>query len=363
MTSVAIVDSDGHVWEDPVGLSRHMPAAYTQGGVLPLDRLFPPIDHFHFHPGKAPEGAFAQVGLEGWQAFMQDTGIEAAVLYPSLGLAYGRIPYGDWAVAVTRAYNNWLHETYLTRSPRFQGMGMVPLQEPSAAADELAYVVEELGMPGAVLPSVGLKDHLGSPDYWPFFETADRLGCCLAIHGGNHSGLGFDSMNVFAAAHSLGHPLGLMINFAGIIFNGVFDRFPNIRLAFLEGGVAWLLTALERFDRSYATQTPYNLRGDLLKLGENDTIAAYIRRLIKSGRLFLGCEGGEPDLAYLCQSVGSEAFLYSSDFPHEVNSQICREELGEILESPELSDEQKAAILHGNAQRFYGRAPVVSASA
>jgi hypothetical protein len=88
------------------------------------------------------------------------------------------------------------------------------------------------------------------------YAEADRLGCALGVHGGAHSGLGFDQMNVYTPVGAMGHPLGLLINFAGILFNGVLDRFPNAKFGFMEGGVAWLLVALERFDRggSYLRQ-------------------------------------------------------------------------------------------------------------
>ena len=52
--------------------------------------------------------------------------------------------------------------------------------------------------------------------------------------------------------------------------------------------------------------------------------------------------------------AGSEAVLYSSDFPHEVNNEYCKEEIGEIREHAELTQADKDAILFGNAQRFYG---------
>jgi predicted TIM-barrel fold metal-dependent hydrolase len=52
--------------------------------------------------------------------------------------------------------------------------------------------------------------------------------------------------------------------------------------------------------------------------------------------------------------VGPEPFMYSSDFPHEVNSETCKKELGELLKNDELSEKDKESILHGNAVEFYG---------
>ena len=88
-------------------------------------------------------------------------------------------------------------------------------------------------MVGAMLPSTGLPNHLGAIEYWPVYEEAERLGCCLAVHGGAHSGIGLDYMNVYTPVHALGHPFGITISFAGILFNGIFDRYPGLRMAFL----------------------------------------------------------------------------------------------------------------------------------
>ena len=68
----------------------------------------------------------------------------------------------------------------------------------------------------------------------------------------------------------------------------------------------------------------------------------------------MGCEGDEPALPFACSQVGSEMFVYSSDFPHEVNNAMCREEIDELIESPELGEADKANVLHANAERFYG---------
>jgi predicted TIM-barrel fold metal-dependent hydrolase len=232
-------------------------------------------------------------------------------------------------------------------------MALIPLQEPEAAAQELRRAVEKLGFCGAMLPSTGLKDHLGAKDYWPVYQEADRLRCALAIHGGAHAGMGFDHLNVYTPVGAIGHPLGLLINFSGIIFNGVLDRHPGAKFGFMEGGVAWLLMALERFDRSHETHIQYNPRGELSP-GPDEKVSDYIRRHMDEGRLFIGCEGDEPGLSYAVGLIGSRTFVYSSDFPHEVNSQMCKRQIQELLQTQELPESDKENILSRNAERFYG---------
>ena len=349
-----IVDGDGHIFEDVEAIARLLPPIYDDLPNIRRRGVFPPLDHMHSQPSVTPPGSFIDPGPEGWMDFMGDVGIDSTVLYPTAGLACGRMIDLDWAVAVTRAYNDWLHQTYLARSPRLQGVALIPMQEPEMAVLELRRAVEELGMRGAMLPATGLKAHLGSREYWPVYAEADRLGCALAVHGGCHGGLGFDDLNNFAAIHAMGHPFGITIAFGSMLINGIFDRFPNVRFGFLEGGVGWFLMALERFDGSYKGFNPYDPGKRLLNLENGETVAEYILRQVRQGRIFVGVEGDEPSLPHAVKLFGNQPFVYSSDFPHEVNKATCKAEIQELLESDELTAQDKAAILHGNAERLYG---------
>jgi uncharacterized protein len=363
--TMRVIDGDGHIFEDADAISGYLPSPYREAGPYPMAKLIPAVDHLHTQIGKLLPGAFAggkHVGPEEWMAFMAEVGIESTVLYPTSALGYGRMVDLDWSIAVCRAYNDWLSETYVRRDPRFHGMALVPLQEPDEAIKELRRAVRELGLSGAFLPSNGLPLALGSKPYWPFYAEAEKLGCSLAVHGGNHSGYGMDHFNVYAPVHSLGHPFGQLVSFASIVFNGIFDKYPGVRIAFLEGGIAWLLLALERFDRSYETHIHYDPRGEFIQLKRGQTVEEYIKEHIQAGRIFVGCEGEEPDMPYLVQRVGVEPFFFSSDYPHEVDVPMCQHEIEEVLETAELTQDQKAAILHRNSERFYRFQPAEAPS-
>ncbi len=354
MAAKRVIDGDGHVMENAEGLATFLPSPYREAGPFTWFDLIAPIDHLHVMRGQMLPGAFRQdVGPADWRAFLDDVGIERTVLYPSKFLAYGKIVDLDAAIAVTRAYNDWLYHTYLQADGRFHGMALIPLQDPPAAVAELRRAVSELGMCGAMLPATGLSENLGAKAYWPIYQEADRLRCCLAVHGGCHDGLGMDNLNVFPAVHALGHAFAVTIGFSAVIANGVLDRFPNTRFAFLEGGVAWLLLAIERLSGSWRAFHPYNPRGELLTLPADRTVGDYVLGLIGAGRLFIGCEGNEPALPYVVKIAGSAGLLYSSDFPHEVNNESCKEELDKLRETSDLTPTDVEAILCRNAERFY----------
>ncbi len=346
-----VIDGDGHVMEDD-SVEEFIEAPF-RGNRRLLGGVFPPGDTLHNEPVQMLPGARQHAGPKEWSAFLDRVGISTTVMYPSHALASNNATSRDWSIALSRAYNDWLHATYLQFDPRFTGMAVLPLLDVDAAVDELRRAVEVLGMKGAVLPSSGIRGTLGSKEYWPVYAEASRLGCALAVHGALHLGMGLEHMDSYPGIHAVAHPFGLMRAFASIVFNGVFDRCPGLRLGFLEGGVSWLSVCLERFDRSYETHVPFNPRGDVLTLASGQRVSDYIRALIDDHRLFVGCEGEEPAIAFAITQVGNRAFMYSSDFPHEVSVEMCERELDEIREHDGLSDDDRAAVLAGNARAFY----------
>jgi predicted TIM-barrel fold metal-dependent hydrolase len=92
----------------------------------------------------------------------------------------------------------------------------------------------------------------------------------------------------------------------------------------------------------------------LFDLKNGEQVADYIQRQIDEGRIYVGVEGDEPDLPYAVKVFGNKPFMFSTDFPHEVNAELCQHEIEEICENSELSDEDKEAIMYSNANRFYG---------
>jgi predicted TIM-barrel fold metal-dependent hydrolase len=366
MTRLQIIDGDGHVFEDGDGMARHFP--YGRLGARLRSGVFPLNSHIQYSLTRTPPGAFATTpdgrfenpGPEGWLKFMDEVGIDCAVLFPTAGQRIGRIVDRDYAFGAARAYNDWLAETYLQRDSRFKGVAIVPMHDAEAALEELGRAYSTLGMCAVLFPATGVHLNLGAKPYWPVYAEAARLGCPVVVHGGGHWDLGMDTMNVSTGANAIGHPMSLAIALAEMVLNNLFDRFAGLRVAYLEGGPLWFLMALERLSRSYEAGTPINPRGELLRLPEGTTVADYLRDLVQQGRLVVGIEGGESDLPYAIRVAGPQAFMFSSDFPHEVNTQTVKKEIRELCEREEIGAAAKRAILHDNAARFYGFAPATN---
>jgi hypothetical protein len=355
-SSRTIIDGDGHVFEDLNAIKKHIPGKFGEAfasGALTDRHLMPPHGGFHAMPARSYglEGR-QPPGVEGWLEFLEGVPIEHSVLYPTWGLHIGLERDEAFAPVLCRAYNDWVTETYTSHpSGKFSAVALIPMQTPAEAAKEIRRAKTDLGLVAGLVPSHGLSNHLGSSLYWPAYEAAEEVGLPLSFHGAWHQGYGFDDLNSFAAAHALGHPFGLLITLAGLTFNGVYDRFPGLRTAYLEGGSAWMLLALERFAESFGAFQPVEY-GTMLQLADGQKVDDYLVSLMQAERLMIGVEGGESQLANVGDTVGCFPFLYASDFPHEVDIESCRHEIEEFSELG-LSAEQQALVLGDNARKFY----------
>ncbi len=341
-----IVDADGHVYERDEELFEHLEGHYAAKRTVLGFPFWPSIDGFQrgaIYARLDVHEAF-ETNARIWLDFLDGAGIALAVLYPTAGLTCGLIRDPDWAVALARAYNTWLFERYLTVSPRLHGMALLPLQEPAEAARELRRAVTELHMLGAVLTPIGLRKPLGHPDFDPVYREAARLGCALAVHAGPSQGLGLDLLDRFAQVHALSHPYAQMIQVTSIIMSGVLDRFPSLRLGFLEAGASWVPFLMHRMDRSYEGRKHPEYVGGVTRLPTT---------YITGGNVYFSADPAEDSLPYVADVIGADALLFASDFPHEANLARCRAEIDAVVRRTDLSLEAKAALLGGNARRFY----------
>ena len=341
MANNGYFDADGHVLEPEVEIAEFLEEPYLSNWARGRSFL-PPFEQFHgpqaaIYPRKP--GTFLPAPAERWLEFLDMTGTDGTVLYPTAGLFFARITFPDWAAAYARAYNNWLHDRFIKVSPRLQGVALLPMQDVSAAVEELRRSVRELGMVGGMIPSNGLPRHVGARDYWPVYQAAQELDCVLAVHGGNYEHLGFDTLANFPVSRALGMPAPLLNGLAGMIAEGTLDEFPSVRIGFLEGGTAWVPLLLDRLERE-------------LEYGGLD-LKRSPEEYLRDGRLFIGCEGNERALSYAIERVGPEPFMFASDFPHEISGDNAMGEIDEIRERSDIREEDKQMLLGENARRFY----------
>jgi hypothetical protein len=343
-----IIDADGHVFEKDEELFEHLDVpGYAGKRTVRAFPFWPMVDGFQRGAIHARLGVHESFETDAgrWLRFLDHAEISSTVLYPTAALGAGLLRDKEWAVVAARAYNNWLSERYLKVSPRLRGVALLPLQDPREAAAELRRAVSQLRMVGALLPVGGLGKSLGHADFDPVYAEAERLDCALAVHGGSALGLGLDVLEHFAQVHTLSHPAAQMIQVTSIVMSGVLDRFPRLRIAFLEAGASWVPFLMDRMDRSYRARRFEQYVG---------AVRNRPSEYVKSGRLFFGADPSESTLGHVRDTIGDQVLLFSSDFPHEVNADGCREEIAELRRREDLTDEAKRRLFAGNARRLYG---------
>ena len=341
MKKYRAIDADGHIMEHPAEIKEYLEP--------PFDRLtwttfsmFPSVDGFV--RGFSRPGEEDDPNAERWLAFLDRCRIEETYIYPSTGLCCGLIQDREWAIALARAYNRWIYEKFMRASPRLKAVAIVPIQDIPAAVAELRRAVTEFGMGGAVLPSVTISDkHYGHADYDPLYAEAEKLGCGLAVHGTVSQRLGIDASTNFFKTQALEHPLGQLIQFTDMIAEGVFERFPKLRVAFLEAGAGWVPYMMDRLDEGYERRGQRWCRALKKKPSE------YVR----SGNLFFTCEVEERTLPCVLSIVGEDALFFASDYPHERRRGEFESDIDRLLAREDITDRQKEKILYRNAERFY----------
>ncbi|HEY7871038.1 MAG TPA: amidohydrolase family protein, partial [Methylomirabilota bacterium] len=234
-STYAIIDADGHVTESLEQVAKYLDAPYNR---RPTNFSFYPWDGWDRRLlGTLGDAAGT---TEAWLRALDLGGMEQAVLYPTLGLFMSFLKDREWAVALCRAYNTFLHEEFVKKSKRLHAVALLPVQDPDAAARELRRAVTELGLVGAMLAADG-SHLLGDARFLPVYEEADRLDVMLGVHAsGSHlGGGGLELFPRFIQAHTCSHAFGQMRQLTSIIFEGIPERFPRLRIAFLEAGCGW----------------------------------------------------------------------------------------------------------------------------
>lgn len=350
-SQISVLDCDGHLVESISEMAEYMDPSIRSVATDPSRNrqgVFPSLDSYHYpsneaggdHDGERVRASSHRAGsAEDLVAFLEKAEVEQTVVFPSEGLSMGNVRLPYYAIQLSRAYNDYVADRFGRVDDRIHPMGLIPMPDPAAAVQELRRAVRELGLPGAMLPSTGLPLHVAHEYYWPVYEEAANLGCTLAFHGGANADIGgLDTFSNRLGARLLWHPMPLVACLVSLIYHGVLDRYPDLHVAFMEGGAAWTVPIYDRMSRD----------AQFYVTGQR-TIVDYMN----SGQVLVGCEGNDESLPYIVKIMGERAFAYASDYPHEVDLPAARKMVDDTLALDELSDSAKRAILGENTRNFF----------
>ena len=255
----------------------------------------------------------------------------------------GSLHERDFATATTRAYNDWLYHFCKTNSARLKFAALLAPQDPQAAAAELTRAVTERGAVAGVLPThLPQMPDFGDTLYDPIYLAAERLGVGIGFHTGTSAdSLGGLRFRKFLSAHTIDHPAEQMMALIATIIGGVFERFPGLRIAYLESGIGWVPYMMDRLDEEVekrgAVEAPY-----LTKLPSE---------YVTSGRVYFGVECEEKTIPDSLRWGLEDTLLYSSDYPHWDGD--WPHTVKAVRDRQDLSASTKQKMMHDNVARFY----------
>jgi len=349
-----MIDTDIHVLIDPEQLLGYVDPAQREwfrsrglGLGLPDCPWAHPVSWFrddaeHETDG-APTTSVGAIQRQVLDAYSVDIGI----LNAADGLAIPLVASSYRALALAQAHNDWLREHYLDQDPRLRAGLVCPAQDPQAAAKEIRRCANDRRFAHVLLVG-GSERPYGEPRYLPIFEAAAECGLPVAIHsGGEGCGIaaspgGAGPPAFYIEWHTQAVAGSIMAHLVSLLCHGMFERLPNLRILFMEGGIAWLPGILWRLDTNWRA-----LRAEVPWLERKPSEVA--RDHVWFSTQPLEHTNGNDALFFeMLEAIGAPDILcFATDYPHW-DFDDPQHVLGRLPES------WRSQVMHGNAATLYG---------
>jgi aminocarboxymuconate-semialdehyde decarboxylase len=232
--------------------------------------------------------------------------------------------------------NDHLAEVVGTDPGRFVGLGTVPMQAPDLAVRELERLTGELSLAGIQIGSHINDWNLSDPNLFPVWEAAQSLGAAVFVHPWDM--MGADRMTKYWLSWLVGMPAETSHAICSMIFGGVLEKFPGLRVAFAHGGGAFPAT-IGRIEHGF------DVRPDLCAVDNSVNPRAYLERI------YLDSLVHDPLMfRYLLDLMGPERIALGTDYPFPLGEL----EPGRLIRDMNLGKPVTERLLHGTALEWLG---------
>ena len=232
---------------------------------------------------------------------------------------------------LARLLNDHLADVVAAHPRRFVGLGTLPMQQTDLAIQELERCVRTLGMPGVQIGSNINGKNLDDPMLFPIFQAAEALGACVFVHPWEM--VGKERMGKYWMPWLVGMPAETCLAICSVIFSGLLEKLPRLRLAFAHGGGSFPAT-IGRIAHGFAA------RPDLCAVENPVNPRKYLSRIYYDSLVH--------DPAYFqffVRQVGADRIALGTDYPFPLGEL----QPGELIESCGFPPEIAARLLHGTA--------------
>ncbi len=281
-----------------------------------------PVKHAYANPsnGTSLEVVNADGTSDDWypervrERLLDAFGITCAILVGVVPEALTAMPQGKFAAAAASAYNDWLIDTWLSADDRYKGSVGVAAQEPRLAAREIDRVGGHPGMLQVNLPIAPPMVPWGHELFHPIWEAAERNHLPVCFHVGTPTGTagaptasGWPATYMELRSGFAGHFQSALVS---LVCNGVFEKYPGLKVVLLEGGFSWAPSLMWRLDQSWR-----DARREVPWLKRRPS--EYIREHVRFGTQPMEEPDDPRHLLQVIDMMGSEDMLmFSTDYPH-----------------------------------------------
>jgi predicted TIM-barrel fold metal-dependent hydrolase len=284
------------------------------------------------------------------QQLLDGYDMDFGVLQPLLGAGGQRNL--EWAAALSSAINEWQIETWLDPEPRLRSGLVVPYEDAELTVAEIGRRGKHPGFVQLML-AIRTSEPLGRRKYWPMYEAAEAHGLPIGIHFGGQGGYpitGAGWPSYYVEDHA-GMSTAFQAQVISYIAEGVFERFPNLKIDLIEGGFAWLPVLGWRLDAAWKklkAEVPHLKRAPSEYLAEHFWVTTQPMEEPPRAEQFLEMLDMGPWLA--------DRLMFATDYPH-----WDFDDPHEALPKIKLPDGFEAKVMAENARALY-RLPVRSAA-
>jgi len=229
-------------------------------------------------------------------------------------------------------YNEAIMNLVKRHPDRFAGIATVPLQDPPRAAKVLEYAIRDLKMSGVTIASNVVGKYYDSKDFDPFWAKAQEMDALMIMHP--EWVLGSDKIGAYGLRTVCGNPADTTLSVGYMIYSGVFDRFPNLKLALLHGG-GFFPYHLGRFDNGFSSGS------GAARMPAKQPPSKYLKNLYFDNLVYR-----VETLEYLKRMVGADHVMVGTDYPFDLGDWMAAEK----IQTMNCTAAEREAMLHGNAR-------------